>query len=110
MPSDLFDGPTVAQGTVGGTWFASGTVTCDAAVSGGVNFIIKLWDGTTVIASTVAFQNVNGAKTTLSLSGFITNPAGNLRLSVNCTDNTGVMLANYSGLGKDSTITAFRIA
>lgn len=109
VTSSFFDGPSVAQGTTG-TWFASGTVLisnpgvaseCDA----------KLWDGTTIIAS--ANFNLAGTPTTgsISLSGVITSPAGNLRISVKCIDSdAAVISADLTGLGKDSSITAIRIA
>jgi hypothetical protein len=47
----------------------------------------------------------------MTLSGVISSPAGNLRISVKDTSAvTGKILANNTGLSKDSTITAFRIA
>lgn len=104
-----FDGPSIAQGTAG-TWFVSGTVTLkDTAGSSGCN--VKLWDGTTVIAS--CFLQTSAALTGLpaSLSGFISAPAGNLRISVkDSTTTTGVIQFNSTGNSKDSTITAIRIA
>lgn len=105
----FFTGPTVAQGTEG-TWFVSGTVLvsnpgvaseCDA----------QLWDGTTVIAS--ANFGVTGTPTigSIALSGVLASPAGNLRISVKCVDSTAaVIAASLTGIGKDSTITAVRIA
>jgi hypothetical protein len=105
--ANYFDGPSVAQGTAG-KWFASGTVTlADSVVS---TFYCKLWDGTTVIASTSAIEDARGNGATASLSGFITGPADNIRIS--CRDVTsvnGVMLSNTTGNSKDSTLTAFRI-
>jgi hypothetical protein len=101
-----FDGPTVAQGTVG-TWFVSGTVTC--GTTSGAAFLAKLWDGTTVIASAEA-DIASSSNECISLSGFITSPAGNLRISVR--DNTttaGSIKFNATGNSKDSTITAIRI-
>ena len=104
--SNYFDGPSVAQGT-SGTWFASGTVTVlDASLAA---FEVKLWDGTTVIASALISQaaGLNGA---VSLSGFITSPAGNIRISVkDQTTTAGNIKFNASGNSKDSTITAIRI-
>lgn len=106
--ANYFDGPSVAQGSIG-TWFVSGTVTLINTTNSD-KFNCKLWDGTTVIAS-AATLNVSTFWTTVSLSGFITSPAGNLRISVNDPSRTtGVMLFNASGNSKDSTITAFRIA
>lgn len=103
-----FDGPSVAQGTVG-TWFVSGTV----GLTGSANDQIsaKLWDGTTEIASGVTSIPPTTLFTSLSVSGFITAPAGNLRISCNDANNvTGKIVFNQSGRSKDSTITAIRIA
>lgn len=109
--SNYFDGPTVAQGTVG-TWFVSGTVTVNP-VNASSRTLAKLWDGTTVIASGALTYEGPAVPTvqTITLSGFIANPAGNLRISVRNLDSTSAeILYNQSGNGKDSTITAFRIA
>ena len=106
--ASYFDGPSVAQGTVG-TWFASGTVTISDTVA--ASFSAKLWDGTTVIAS--AGVNTSGAneRITMSLSGFIASPVGNIRISVkDVTSVNGTMYFNDSGNSKDSTITAIRVA
>lgn len=102
-----FDGPSVAQGT-SGTWFVSGAVTLsDQSNAGGYN--LKLWDGTTVIASS-RYTVVVGTIITASLSGYITSPAGNLRISVNENSfTTGKIIFNGSGNSKDSTISAIRI-
>lgn len=101
-----FDGPSVAQG-VTGTWFASGTVTM---LAGNSTYDVKLWDGTTVIAS-ARMTGFTGTAASCSLSGVITSPAGNLRISVKDTSlTTGNILFNATGNSKDSTITALRIA
>jgi hypothetical protein len=107
--ANFFDGPTVAQGTVG-TWFASGNVTLvdTTAVSAGI--ICKLWDGTTVIDSTIISTIATNAAINVHLSGYIVNPAGNLRISCkDVTATTGKILFNTSGAGKDSTVSAYRI-
>jgi hypothetical protein len=105
--SNYFDGPSVVQGT-SGTWFVVGTVTCIDTTTNG--FIVKLWDGTTLIASTKAYFVGGNVPIPITLGGYISSPAGNLRLSVNNpSDTTGKITYNNSGLGKDSTITAFRI-
>jgi hypothetical protein len=103
-----FDGPSIAQGTAG-TWFVSGTVTCwDTA--GLAYFNVKLWDGTTVIASARGEGRAANVPVAISVSGQITSPAGNLRISVQDTSSTsGVINFNASGNSKDSTITAIRI-
>ncbi len=108
--SKYFDGPTVAQGTTG-TWLATGTVTLqDTAASG--RMLCKLWDGTTVIASGEAYTPATAnVPITISLSGYIASPAGNIRIS--CRDAvsaSGLILFNSSGNSKDSTISAVRIA
>ena len=106
--SNYFDGPSVAQGTTG-TWFASGTVTL--VDTGGATLIYgKLWDGTTLIASGKVTVPAAGNIVTMSLSGCLSSPAGNIRIS--CLDNltTGKILFNGSGNSKDSTISAYRIA
>lgn len=106
--SVYYDGPSVAQGTTG-TWFAAGTVTL-TDTAGAATFNAKLWDGTTVIAS--ARVETNGANDvkTISLSGYLANPQGNLRITVEDASSTsGEILYNASGSGKDSTITAIRV-
>lgn len=100
------DGPSVAQGTAG-TWFASGTVTLSS--TGNDAIAAKLWDGTTVIASGELATSPN-LSITMSLSGFIANPTGNIRISVkDPTSTAGTMSFNLSGNSKDSTVTAIRI-
>lgn len=104
----FFDGPSIAQGT-SGTWFAMGTVTVRDTAGVGV-FQAKLWDGTTVIASLAFATTGAGADMAVTLSGFITSPAGNIKISVkDSSTTTGVMKFNSSALSKDSTITAIRI-
>lgn len=104
----FFDGPTVAQGVVG-KWLVTGTITALDTV-GAASISAKLWDGTNTIDSaniTTSSVNVAGA---ISLSGVITSPAGNLRISVkDATSTSGKIIFNSSGLSKDSTITAVRI-
>jgi hypothetical protein len=107
----LFDGPSVAQGTTG-KWFASGTITLHVNSVYG-QFEIRLWDGTTIIDAAVhtppaSFTGNNYVP--ISLSGFISAPAGNLRISVrDHNDTTSVIIFNVYGDNKSSTITAFRI-
>jgi len=83
--ANYFDGPSVAQGAVG-TWMVNGTVTVTDTASA-ANHNAKLWDGTTVIAS-CAFTSLNTGRNIAVLSGLITNPAGNLRISVQDTTST----------------------
>ena len=106
--ANYFDGPSVAQGTAG-TWFVSGTITLyDTAIA---LMAAKLWDGVTVISSGLTSIYVGNLQTTISLSGFITSPAGNLRISVkDASTVNGKILFNASGNSKDSTIIAIRVA
>ena len=104
-----FDGPSVAQGTAG-TWFVSGTIVVDDTL-GSADVEIKLWDGSTVIASTHVLVPSSTNAATASLSGFIKSPAGNLRISAkDGTSTSGHIIFNKSGNSMDSTITAIRIA
>jgi hypothetical protein len=105
--ANFFDGPSIAQGT-SGTWWVSGTVTVQDTAAA-ANIDCKLWDGTTVIA-TAATEVLSGNINSVTLSGFLANPAGNLRISVrDQTATTGKILFNFTGLSKDSTISAHRI-
>jgi hypothetical protein len=102
------DGPSISLGSVG-TWFVSGTATV-TDTSSAANHDAKLWDGTTIIAS-CSFTTLNTGRNIAVLSGFITNPAGNVRISVrDLTSGNGKILFNQSGNSKDSTISAVRIA
>lgn len=105
-----FDGPSVAQGTTG-TWCTAGTVTVLDSNSASL-VKVKLWDGTTVIASTeiILVTNANSF-TPVSLSGCIASPASNIKISVEDTTTTsGVIRFNASGNSKDSTITVWRVS
>lgn len=106
-----YDGPIVAQGSVG-TWLALGQVTVLDVGGPTIVFSAKLWDGTTVIDSAQGCTgNGVNAPLPIALSGVITSPAGNLRISCeSISTTTGKIKANGSGNGKDSTITAIRIA
>jgi hypothetical protein len=103
-----FDGPSVAQGTVG-TWFVSGTVTVtDPGFSAAI--YTKLWDGTTVIDSGATQTVAAGGSIAITLSGIITNPAANLKISVrDLAGSSAFIKFNVTGNSKDSTITAIRI-
>lgn len=107
--SNYFTGPTLAQGS-NGTFWAAGTVTV-TDTAGGANITVKLWDGTTVISSTVIGIPAANAIGTGSLSGFLTNPAGNIRISVkDSTSTSGKILFNQSGESKDATLSVQQIA
>ena len=106
--ANYFDGPSVAQGT-SGTWFASGTVTIIGSSSDLI--AAKLWDGTTVIDSARTQLIAANQIVTISLSGILTSPTGNIRISVRDENAiTANIIANATGNSKDSTITAFRLA
>lgn len=106
--ANFFDGPSVAQGS-SGTWLAVGSVT--AVDNAGIASILaKLWDGTTIIDSGAMHTGGAGENIIIALSGTITSPSGNIRISVkDATSTSGNILANASGASKDSTVTAVRI-
>ncbi len=101
------DGPSVAQGS-SGVWYATGT-----AVFGGSaveNVYAKLWDGTTVIASGSQTVVNASSQVSISLSGILVSPAGNIKISAVTQGTAGSsMLFNASGGSKDSTVTVVRI-
>lgn len=106
--ANYFDGPSMAQGT-SGTWYASGTVTLADTGSNGV-IQCKLWDGTTVIASSRTYISTISTPNTLSLSGILASPAANIRISCKDTINTtGKIVFNATGESKDSSIYGVRI-
>lgn len=103
-----FDGPSVAQGPVG-TWDVTATVTLiDTAGAAAID--VKLWDGTTVIASARTSTSAISFYQAVTLSGTIINPAANIRISAkDITSTSGKIIFNVSGSSKDSTIIAKRI-
>jgi hypothetical protein len=103
-----FDGPSTAQGT-SGTWFASGVVTV-LDTAGGAAITCKLWDGTTVIASTGLNTAGANSVSTIALSGILATPAGNIRISCDdLTSTSGKIKASNFVANKDSTLTVMRI-
>lgn len=102
-----FDGPSMAQGGTG-TWWVTGTVTI--LDTGADIDSVKLWDGTTVISSAQVSVPAANLFTTVTLSGFLASPAGNIRISVKPGSTTGTMKFNASGNSKDSSIFGIRIA
>lgn len=104
------DGPSMAQGT-SGTWYASGTVTLNDTSGTASNFFCKLWDGTTVIASSnVLHPAAANQRSSMALSGILASPAANIRITCKNVDtNTGVIEFNRTGESKDSAIYGFRI-
>lgn len=106
--ANFFDGPSVAQGT-SGTWYASGSVTVQDTAAAGT-FLCKLWDGTTVMGAGVITTNGTGFGA-MSLSGFLTTPAANIRIS--CRDITsisGLITFNSSTTSKDAYINVWRVS
>lgn len=101
-----YDGPSIAQGT-SGLWYVSGSITL--GVTAGNPVLVKLWDGTTVVASGEATGPTVTGVFQVHLSGIINNPAANLRISARSTGIAATMYYNVSGNSKDSNITAFRI-
>lgn len=105
----FFDGPSISQGTVG-TWLVWGWVTCED-VGGSAQFNAKLWDGTTVLASGAGNSAGPTGAVTISLTGLITSPAGNLRMSAqDVTRTSGSIQYNFSGQSADSGIVAIRLS
>ncbi len=103
------DGPTVAQGT-SGVWFASGQITWLDSNAGVSNFTCKLWDGTTVIASASADRTTAGGYNSLSLSGHISAPAANIKISCKALNATTTMKgADADSNINSSKVTVFRI-
>jgi hypothetical protein len=106
--STYFPGPSIAQGTVG-TWYVSASATFrDTAAAALFELVIS--DGTTIIASGGTSSFAGGAFIHMCLSGVITSPANNLRITArDFTNTTGQMMATLTGFGHDTMITAFRI-
>jgi hypothetical protein len=108
--SAFFDGPAVSVGPAG-TWHCSGTVTVADAAGSGALMVAKLWDGSTVAATAAGGVAAGLTFNSIALSGILTNPAGNVRISVNDTTTTsGRMVASANGVLGVSNVTAVRIA
>ncbi len=104
--SNYFDGPSTAQGT-SGTWLATGTITFTDPTNPS-NVDCKLWDGTTVIASTEQRYATAATGVSIALSGSLATPAANIRISCKSNSTTAVIAFNKSGNSKDSTLTVIR--
>ncbi len=98
-------GPTVAQGS-SGIWFAVGTsdVICAA---GNSNFVTLLSDGTNTYSAVEAATINSASMLTMTVSGVVSAPAGNLRLLVFTGGSSGI-LKGSTGVAS-SHITAIRI-
>lgn len=109
--TNYFDGPSVNQGNVG-TWFASGTISFYDTTVSNCLFQFRLWDGVTIIASTQCSFNTLALPVGISLSGIITNPAGNIRISArNGSSTSSFILSAGAGAGNTAaTLSAMRIA
>ena len=106
--ANYFDGPSMPQGSTG-LWYVTGTVTVQDT-AGAANIDCKLWDGTTVLSSSRASIQAANLYQSISLSGTILSPAGNIRIS--CKDNastSGLIVFNASGNATDSRVTGFRL-
>ncbi len=105
------DGPSVSQGS-SGTWFASGTITIASTLATQAHYV-KLWDGTTAMAVTSVTNSFvsAGGTASASLSGIITAPAGNIRMSARIVSggSASKIKANASGDAVDSVLTVVRI-
>ena len=101
------DGPFVAQGSTG-VWLAMGTVTLESSISGG-SAQCKLWDGTTTIASATGRIGAASSDTVMTLTGIISNPVGNIKMTASLGSGIGNIIVNDSGYGKDSALTVVRI-
>lgn len=107
--STFFDGPSVSTVVNTGTWLVTAGVTISDTTTANAQFQFKLWDGTTVFASGVQ-TNPNNTAESYTMTGVTTNPAGNLRLSVEDRSTVnGQIRSNATGLGTDSHIEATRI-
>lgn len=103
-----FDGPAVAQGT-SGTFLAIGTITV-LDTSGAAVIDVKLWDGTTILGSSEVTTLGTSISYPIALSGVITNPVGNLRISAKDRSfANGKIAFNTSGNSRDSNITVVKI-
>lgn len=106
--SNYFDGPSVAQGTVG-KWLVTGTVTM-LDTGNQASYKVRITDGTTVIASGRMTAAAIGEQVCISVSGIANAPVGNLKIQVNDPNGTaGKIVYNSSGNALDSTINAVRI-
>jgi hypothetical protein len=103
-----FAGPTVTQGS-SGTWYASGAVTLTNTAAA-AQVYAKLWDGTTVIASGAGKVPVANQAVLMALSGVITSPSSNIKISASSNSSTTSMAFNFSGNSADCSIAAVRLA
>ena len=106
----FFTGPSVAQGNGSGTFLAIGTA-CLIDTSSGAGFPAEITDGTTVFGSSRQDVSSGNSVCMVTCIAIVTNPAGDIRLNVKDVSTiSGVMKANVSGGGKDSSIIVIRLA
>jgi hypothetical protein len=104
----FIDGPSVAQGTTG-TWFVAGSVNV-IDTAGAAQIWCRLWDGTTVIAENSMTQTTANFPFGFGLSGIITNPAANVRISCKDISSTsGKIIFNQVSGSKGAVVSGFRI-
>lgn len=89
-----YNGPTNAL--TAAKWSLGGTVTLQTtSVATAVQFVCKLWDGTTVVASSESVQGAVASaavrNSSISLSGIVT-PTGAATWKISCTSNTASQL------------------
>ncbi len=99
---------SLAQGTTG-TWLAMGTISFTNVGAAG-NFAAQLTDGATLISG-AGIQNATASgNASCSLTGIITNPAGNIKL---LGTGSGTMLTTVSvaalGSSNATNLTVIRI-
>jgi hypothetical protein len=90
----FYDGPTNAL--TAAKWLLSGQVTLQTtSVTAAVQFVCKLWDGSTVVASPEAVAGATASASVknepISLSGIVT-PTGAATCKISCTSNTASQL------------------
>ncbi len=100
----------VSQGS-SGTWLATAFISAtDTAGASAVSF--KLWDGVTIIGAGICRPPAISAFNTVSVTGVISNPVGNIKLSVNSNTTTYQIQAGLTGnttYFPNTAITAIRI-
>lgn len=108
--ANYFDGPSQSVVAGVGTYYVSATVSFKNTAAA-ANLWGKIWDGTSLINSgnlTTGAANFVGSMT---LTGVITNPAGNIRFSGKDAGSTAsAFIFNASGNSRDCNLTVVRIA
>ncbi len=92
--STFFTARSVAVGSVG-TFLVFGNVSANDS-AGSAQYVGKLSDGTTTIASGVATSAATSSFVCLSFIGIITNPAGTLVIQASSTTTTSTIRTDLS--------------